>query len=267
VDASGEVRTVAERLTPGDVPLWVQPDWAERFPWLVQGTTGRGGGDDPFDLGLSGAQPVGRVMDRWRGILASARMESAAHARQVHEADIWIHREIGGPGILVMNGLDGHVTDRTGLLLSVGVADCTPVFIVDPQARVLALVHAGWRGTAAGIVERGIHRIVESWDSAAERLWVHCGPAICGPCYEVGPEVHAAIHPGRPVPEGPSNLDVRAAIVERALRMGVPAAQVSVSEHCTRCGPPDFFSHRGGDKARQMGLLGMRHPTRRVNDP
>ena len=51
------VRTVAERLRPGDVPLWVQPEWEERFPWLVQGTTGRGGGEEPFDLGLSGAQP------------------------------------------------------------------------------------------------------------------------------------------------------------------------------------------------------------------
>ena len=264
---SSDVRTVAERPSSGDVPLWVQPEWEERFPWLVQGTTGRGSADEPFDLGLSGAQPVGRVMDRWRGMLANTGMESAAHARQVHEADIWIHREVGGPGILVMNGFDGHVTDRTGLLLSVGVADCTPVSIVDPQARAIALVHAGWRGTAAGIVERGIHRIVESWDSAPERLWLHCGPAICGACYEVGPEVHAAIHPDRPVPGGPTPIDVRAAIVERALGKGVPAEQISVSGHCTRCGSPDFFSHRGGDKARQMGILGMRHPTRRSNDP
>jgi polyphenol oxidase len=267
VGSPTEVRTVAERLRPGDVPLWVQPEWEERFPWLVQGTTGRGSGSEPFDLGLSGAQPVGQVMDRWRAVLASTGVESAVHARQVHEADIWIHREAGGPGILVMNGFDGHVTDRPGLLLSVGVADCTPVSIVDPQARVVALVHAGWRGTAAGIVERGIHRIVESWDSAPERLWVHCGPAICEACYEVGPEVHAAIHPDRPAPDGPANIDVRGAIVERALGKGVPAAQVSVSEHCTRCGPPDFFSHRGGHKGRQMGILGMRHPTRRVNDP
>lgn len=261
-----EVRTVAERLVPGDVPLWVQPEWEERFPWLVQGTTGRGSGDEPFDLGLSGAQPVGRVMDRWRALLATTGLEAGVHARQVHEADIWIHREVGGPGILVMNGLDGHLTDRTGLLLSVGVADCTPVSIADPQTRVVALVHAGWRGTAAGIVERGIHRIVESWDSAPERLWVHCGPAICGACYEVGPEVHAAIHPDRPPPSTNTPIDVRAAIVERALARGVPAAQVSVSGHCTRCGPSDFFSHRGGEKARQMGVLGMRPPTRRIND-
>jgi hypothetical protein len=267
VTDSRDVRTVAEQLVPGDVPLWVQPEWAERFPWLVQGTTGRGGGAEPFDLGLAGAQPVGAVMDRWRAVLRAVRLESAVHARQVHGADIWIHRESVPPGILVMNGFDGHLTDRTGLLVSVGVADCTPVFIVDPQTRVLALVHAGWRGTAAGIAERGIHRIVESWQSAPDRLWVHCGPAICGACYEVGPEVHAAIHPDRPVPDGPANIDVRAALVERALGLGVPAEQVSVSSHCTRCGPPDFFSHRGGDRGRQMGILGMRPPTRRVNDP
>lgn len=265
--ASPEVRTVPEQLRGGDVPLWVQPEWQERFPWLVQGTTGRGTGDEPFDLGLSGAQPVGRVMERWRALLAAAEMPAAAHARQVHEADIWIHRESGGPGILVMNGLDGHVTDRPGLLLSVGVADCTPVSVVDPQHRVVSLVHAGWRGTAAGIVERAIRRLMESWQSQPDGLWMHCGPAICGPCYEVGPEVHAAIHPDRPAPDGPSTLDVRAAIVQRALGLGLLPAQVSVSGHCTRCGPPDFFSHRGGDPERQMGVLGMREPTRRINDP
>lgn len=254
------VRIVAERLSPGDVPLWVHPEWAERFPWLVQGTTGRGSGEAPFDLGLAGAQPVGAVLDRWRRLLASVDLGAGVHARQVHAADLWIHREVGAPGILVMDGVDGHVTDRPGLLLSVGVADCTPVSLVDPRTRVAALVHAGWRGTAAGIVERGIHRLVESWRCAPEGLWLHCGPAICGACYEVGPEVHAAIHPGRPVPSANTPIDVRAAIVERALGLGVPAEQVSVSGHCTRCGPPDFFSHRGGDRGRQMGVLGIRPP-------
>jgi copper oxidase (laccase) domain-containing protein len=128
-------------------------------------------------------------------------------------------------------------------------------------------VHAGWRGTAAGIVERAIHRLAESWQAPVERLWLHCGPAICGECYEVGPEVHAAVHPDRPVPETNANIDVRAAIVERALGKGVPAEQVSVSTHCTRCGPPDFFSHRAGSKGRQMGILGMRELKRRINDP
>jgi len=253
-----EVGAVAERLAPGDVPLWVHPEWEARFPWLVQGTTGRGSGGEEFDLGLSGAQPAGRVLDRWRRMLASADLPAAVHARQVHQADIWIHREVGAPGILVMDGVDGHVTDRPGLLLSVGVADCTPVSIVHPRTRAVVLVHAGWRGTAAGIVERGINRLVESWRSAPEELWLHCGPAICGACYEVGPEVHAAIHPDRPVPSTNTPIDVRAAIVERALGMDLAAEQVSVSTHCTRCGSPDFFSHRAGSRGRQMGVLGVR---------
>lgn len=253
-----EVRTVAERLAPGAVPLWVQPEWEARFPWLAQGTTGRGSGGEPFDLGLSGAQPVGRTMDRWRALVAATEMHAAVHARQVHGADIWIHRDAGSPGILVMDGFDGHVTDRRCVLLSVGVADCTPVSVVDPETRVVALVHAGWRGTAAGIVERAINRIVESWQSAPERLWLHCGPSICGACYEVGPEVHAAINPHLAVPTENTPIDVRAAIAERALGMGLPAEQVSVSGHCTRCGEPDFFSHRAGSKARQMGVLGIR---------
>ncbi|HEX2209192.1 MAG TPA: hypothetical protein VHG93_16040, partial [Longimicrobium sp.] len=102
-----EVRTVAERPLPGDVPLWVHPEWEARFPWLAQGTTGRGNGDEEFDLGLSGAQPVGRALDRWRALLAATAMQTAVHARQVHAADIWIHRETGSPGVLVMDGFDG----------------------------------------------------------------------------------------------------------------------------------------------------------------
>lgn len=252
-----EVRTVAERPLPGGVPLWVHPEWEARFPWLVQGTTGRGTEEEPFDLGLAGAQPVGRVLDRWRALLAATRMRTAVHARQIHEADLWIHRDAGSPGVLVMDGFDGHVTDRRGVLLSVGVADCVPVSVVDAETRVAALVHAGWRGAAAGIVERAVNRIVESWQSAPERLWLHCGPAICGACYEVGPEVHAAVNPHFPVPSANTPIDVRAAVAERALGLGIPPEQVSVSEHCTRCGAPDFFSHRGGSKARQMGVLGI----------
>lgn len=251
-------RTVAEVLAPGDVPLWVHPEWAERFPFLVQGTTGRGAGDEPFDLGLFGTQPVGAVLARWRALAAATGMETVAHARQVHAADIWVHRERGAPGTMVMNGFDGHITDRDGLLLTASVADCVPVFIVDPDSRAVALLHSGWRGTAAGITERAIHRLAESWQSAPERLWLHCGPSICGECYEVGPEVHAGVHPDREPPAGNTPIDLRAAIAGRAVAAGLRAGHVTVSAHCTLCGDPDFFSHRGGSAGRQMGVLGVR---------
>ncbi|MET0397323.1 MAG: laccase domain-containing protein [Longimicrobiaceae bacterium] len=257
--ARAGARVVAEvESGGGGVPLWTHPEWMERFPWLAQGTTGAGPPEAPFDLGLAGSQPVGPALDRWRALRAAAGAETVVHARQVHAADVWTHRERGAPGIAVMDGYDGHAAALPGLLLAVGVADCVPVSLVDPATRSVALVHAGWRGTAGGIVERAMDVLAADFGARAEELWLHCGPAICGECYEVGPEVHAGVRPGCAPPDGPAPIDLRAAIFERAVGRGVVAERITVSAHCTRCGPGSFFSHRGGSRARQMGVLGVR---------
>jgi hypothetical protein len=256
--ARGSARVVAEMESGGGVPLWVHPEWAERFPWLAQGTTGAGPAEAPFDLGLAGSQPVGPALDRWRALRAAAGAATVVHARQVHAADVYAHRERGAPGIAVMDGYDGHAAALPGLLLTVGVADCVPVSLVDPETRSVALVHAGWRGTAGGIVERAMDVLHEEHGARVEDLWLHCGPAICGECYEVGPEVHAGVRPGCAPPDAPTPIDLRAAIAERAVGRGVPWERITVSAHCTRCGPGSFFSHRGGSRARQMGVLGIR---------
>lgn len=249
---------VEEELVPGDVPLWVHPGWATRFPWLTQGTTGAGDGPAQFDLGLFGRQPVGAVLERWARLRRATRMLASAHARQLHGADLFHHRVPPPPGMLVMDGFDGHLTGLTGLLLAVSVADCVPVFLVDPANRAVAAVHAGWRGTAGGVLERAVHGMKECFHTSPADLWLHCGPAICGECYEVGPEVHRAVHPDRPAPVAPAPIDLRAALVERAAEAGIPADRMSVSVHCTRCGPGAFFSHRAGSAGRQMGVIGVR---------
>ncbi len=250
-----------------DTPLRTHPEWADRFPWLVQGTTARGDAGDPFDLGLSGTQPVGRALDRWRALAAAAGMPSVVHARQVHGADLAVHRCASAPGLLVMDGVDGHLTRAPGVLVTVSVADCVPVSVLDPDHRAVALVHAGWRGVAGAIVERAIARLAHEFGSAAESLWVHCGPAICGVCYEVGPEVHRAVTPERDAPSEPHPIDLRAVIVGRAAACGVMGERCTISMHCTRCAGDGvvgdtadraFFSHRAGDSARQMAVLGVR---------
>lgn len=246
-------RVVAEEQSAGEVPLWRHPEWVERFGWLFQATTGEGSRESPFDLGLSGAHAVGEVMERWRKVRAAADLPSAVHSRQVHGVELAIHSADYPAGTLVMEGVDGHATGRPGLLLTVSVADCVPVFLVNEERRTLAVVHAGWRGVAGGIVERGIEAV-----GAGEGLWVHCGPAICGECYEVGPEVHEQVRPGIAPPSAPTPIDLRRAIAERAVSRGVSLERVTVSGHCTRCGPGGFFSHRAGSPARQMALLGRR---------
>jgi polyphenol oxidase len=266
VTAASSIARVAEQRLPGDVPLWVHPGWAERFPWLVQGTTGSGAPSEPYDLGLSGEQPVGRILERWRTLRGACGLPSAVHARQVHGTGCWRHRAAPAPGLLVMAGVDGHLTDVEGLLLTVSVADCVPIFLVDAERAVVALLHGGWRGVAGGILDRALHELRYAYSSDPAALWMHCGPAICGRCYEVGPEVHRAVQPGAGSPASAAPLDLRAALVERAAGAGIPAEQCTVSSHCTRCGQSaaganptrHFFSHRAGEIARQMAILGLR---------
>lgn len=248
------VRVVREVPVPGDVPLFRHPEWADEFEWLVQGTTGRGDGA-AFDLRLSGPAPVGEVLARWRALAAATGCPRVVHGQQVHGCDVLVHGD-GLPGIHLAGPADGHATAARGTLLTVSVADCVPVSIVDPEGRVVALVHAGWRGIAAGILERGIEVLARLAGATPSALRVHLGPAICGDCYEVGPEVHAAL--GLEVPEGPTPVDLRSVLALRAIAMGVPEAAITRSAHCTRCGDSPFFSHRGGCAERQVGILGVR---------
>jgi hypothetical protein len=230
--------------------------WAERFPWLVQGTTVRGDGPAPFDLGIfSDASPPRAVLGGWERLRTATRLPRVVLAHQIHGAAVRFHGS-GPPGLHVAEACDGHATAEEGTLLAVTVADCVPVSVVDPRRRAVALLHAGWRGVAAGILERGLAALGERVGAPASDLLVHLGPAICGRCYEVGPEVFRAL--GLPEPEAPAAVDLRAVLALRAVAAGVRAGGISVSGYCTLCGGSGLFSHRGGDRGRQAGYLGIR---------
>jgi len=253
-DSAALINTVAEELEGGAIPIWRNPAWSRRFPWLVQGITGAGD-EGEFDLGLFGDQPVGAAMRRWRQLIEHSGLPGAIHSRQVHGAEVFVHRTADPNGLLVMDGFDGHISGVPGLLLTVSIADCVPVAIVDEESRTVALVHAGWRGVAEGIAERAVE-ILADMGSGREALHAHSGPSICGECYEVGPEVHRAVNGDGADPGGPAPIDLRASLSRRLVGRGIPAENVTVSSHCTLCGPGSFFSHRGGSPARQMSLLG-----------
>ncbi|MBW3535003.1 MAG: hypothetical protein KY453_07285, partial [Gemmatimonadetes bacterium] len=78
------VAVVLETSVPGPVPLWIHPGWSRDFPWLVQGTTGRGDGARAFDLALFGDAPSREVLDRWKALGDATGMPSLVHGRQVH---------------------------------------------------------------------------------------------------------------------------------------------------------------------------------------
>ena len=202
-------------------------------------------------VGSGTDEPVRDVMGRWDALRASLRDQGVprlATAGQVHAAHVARHAP-GWEGWLRGPPADGHLAPERGTAVAVTIADCVPVFIAHPSGAV-AVLHSGWRGTAARIVEQGIARFAELGCRAAD-LHVHLGPAICGGCYEVSPAVIASLT-GRTV-DAPRPVDLRAIIADHARGRGVE--HISVSSWCTRHHNDRFFSHRAGDAGRQLGVI------------
>lgn len=239
--------TVADR----GIPAIELADWARRFG-LTAGITTRTQG---FNLGLLTPEPAADVVAHWRAFATAMRpgYPSIVVGLQVHGNEVAIH-ENATPGWLIREAVDGHVTLRPGLLLCVSVADCVPVYLAHPPSGAVALLHAGWRGVAAGMLEAGLQALQSVADAAPRDLIMHCGVAICGSCYEVGPDVVAAVTGTVAISPGP--LDLRDHLVFRARDAGI--GEVSVSPWCSAHDGDRFFSHRrsGGADGRMLAYLG-----------
>lgn len=237
----------------GPVPRFELVEWREQFG-VVAGITGRGSAASPFDLGLAGTTtPVATVLDNWQELQhCLPAFCGLIVSRQVHGTQILWHD--AGCGLVIREGADGHATDAPGLLLAVTAADCIPIYCLDPERRAIALLHAGWRGVAAGVLTQGI-RLLTQHGCRVENLLVHCGVGICGLCYEVGSEVFAGCGVAAP-PGGKGPLDLRRLLETQAVNMGVKS--VSTSQFCSRH-DPGFFSHRGsgGADGRMVAYLGL----------
>ena len=228
-----------------DLTLYRNPGWRTAFPGLQQGITGRG------DARFAPARPVSLpslARDGWGQLAAATDIDTIARCRQVHGARVVVCDRALPAGVNLMGDADAMVTARSDLLLAVTVADCVPVFLVDPGRRVVGLAHAGWRGTAAGVVGAALEGMRGLGALEAE-VHAHLGPAICGNCYEVGPEVTAALGGW---PENTRRVDLRAHIRRDLEGMGLLPDRITVSGACTRCGSRGFYSYRGGDRDRRM---------------
>lgn len=145
----------------------------------------------------------------------------------------------------VLEGVDALVSSTAGTALVIHTADCVPVMLADPYAGVIAAVHAGWRGAAAGIVSCTLEEMARQ-GASPERIHAAMGPCICADCFEVGDEV-AAQFPEECVTryEGKRpHVDLAAAIFRELTAAGVAAENVAMPPECTRCNPERFFSAR-----------------------
>ncbi len=252
LDRPPTAQVAAEEELAGPPPLLARSDWTRDHPWLIQGVTLPGdGGRDGADFRLFGGERGGAELDRWEALRTMSGMDLLVHARQVHGSTVRVVRA-GSAGILLAPACDGHLTRDPGVLLTVALADCVPVFLLEPESRTLGLLHAGWRGAAAGILEVGVQAMWERFGIPAADLHMHLGPAIGPDRYEVGPEVSEALgvagNPG-------GGLDLRAILADRARSVGIPADRIGVSGVCVY-DDPRFYSHRGGDEGRHLAIFG-----------
>jgi len=245
---------LTESAVADAVPRMELESWREAG--FRAGITSRQG---DFDLGLFADGRAGKVLGNWLAFQASQQgtFPGIAVARQVHGTRIQSHEDTCNRW-LVSDGFDGHLAASPGFLLGVTVADCVPVYLAHPETGTVALLHAGWRGTASGILEAGLQRLTGRAQCKASDVRMHCGVGICGDCYEVDSDVYEQVT-GQPS-RGRAKLDLRAALRDRAVRAGV--RDLSVSTWCSSHHADLFFSHRrsGGKEGRMLAYLGWLGP-------
>lgn len=217
----------------------------EDFGLLAFTTTRQAGS---FNLG--GGEPAASVFGRWWDLLEqlSPMAPRLASARQVHGTRV-VEHESDWTGWARTPDADGHLALDTPTAMAVTLADCVPVFIGHPTGGA-AILHAGWRGTEAGIVQSALALLARRGVDAGD-LTAHLGPAICGRCYEVGPDVYRRLT-GIAVNK-PTAVDIRAILDAQLRAAGVK--RISISALCTKCNNDRFFSHRAGDAGRQLGII------------
>ena len=163
---------------------------------------------------------------------------------------------------------DAIVTNRAGLAICIKTADCVPVFLVDKVKQVVAVVHAGWRGTALAICTKVIRLMQNQYGSLPQDILAAIGPSIGKCCYEVDSITADAFgtQKGKEsflFPAAAKNkwmLDLPEANCQQILNCGIPETNIESSGYCTMCNQDSFFSHRGsgGVTGRQINFMMIR---------
>ena len=188
---------------------------------------------------------------------------------------VLLPRQVHGTRIACIGGLpwvrseaDGLIAMAPGLAAGILTADCVPVLLLATRSRVGAAIHAGWRGTLAGIIKEAVTAVTAAAPTAAGGLRAAVGPAIGGCCYEVGPDLCAAfadrygaelLADARTGTMPRPHLDLRRIIRAWLEAAGLRAAAIEILGPCTCC-DSRYASYRrdGGGAGRQLSFIGWR---------
>jgi hypothetical protein len=260
-----------DREAPDRVPVERVAAW-DALPGVVHGFYGRRGGHSrgpwaSFNLSEKVGDAEADVRSNWSELGRSLGEIRLVRMDQVHGAVVRVVTASDETRSRAPRQCDGLLTREPGVGLVVMTADCVPILMVAAAHRVAMALHAGWRGTVAGIVATALTTAHDAFGIAPAEWLVALGPAIGGCCYEVTAEIgdeltqrwgpmSDAWHPsGRR-----GQLDLRLANEAILSRQGVPVDRISRTGSCTACDGGRYFSHRrsGGRTGRQVSIIGFR---------
>jgi YfiH family protein len=256
---------VLERRTFGSLAALVSTRMEDEG-FLVAFTERSGGtSEGPFEslnLGFKTNDDAAHVLSNRELVREGLGMRPFACVRQVHGARmIRIGSGRAGRGFDGPPGLVGDAdalwTTARGVSMAVLTADCVPIALADPGRGVLAVVHAGWRGVAAGIVDRAVELL-----AGANRVLAAVGPAIGRDHYEVGEDVLAAVSAASPAGAPAERcgdrflLDLPGTVARILEAAGV--RDLEIAGECTACEPSRFFSHRRDGESGRQALVAER---------
>ncbi|MBO4723674.1 MAG: peptidoglycan editing factor PgeF [Muribaculaceae bacterium] len=181
--------------------------------------------------------------------------------RQVHSCRVTAFDEklVASPSRirkLMLDDVDALVTTVPGVCIGVNTADCVPIALTDPTNGVIAIAHAGWRGTVGRIAEDTV-KVMEAVGAKISNILATMGVSICQECFEVGDEVVKAFEDAgfdmslimhRNASTGKAHINLQEANRQVLIAAGVPPSNITLPEHCSRCESDRYFS------ARRLGI-------------
>ncbi|WNR46452.1 peptidoglycan editing factor PgeF [Paenibacillus roseipurpureus] len=267
------------------VLLHIEP-WSGKFPEVTAGFSSRWGGVSraPFhslNCGLHvNDDPKDVVINRERiADVLGLPFDAFTYAEQVHGKDVAIVslNEQGSGRVAretALQAKDGFITQEKGIVLCAQFADCVPLFFYDPVKRVVALAHAGWKGTVLNISMATISLMTHTFGSQPSDIYAVVGPSIGACCYEVDETVASRVK--QVLDEMQSSQEEKAAILtdkgnskymlnlqvmNRKLieQAGILSSHIEVTQLCTSCRNDLFFSHRKeeGSTGRMIAWIGL----------
>ena len=223
-----------------------------------------------FEHGVSGiSYAFGTRSAGWPAAIANGASLRVVSLNQVHGADVLVIKGQTDQAVqeAAARGYDAVVTDQRQTFLTIRTADCVPMLLIDPTVRVVAAVHAGWRGTLKGIGPETLRVMRDRFGCQISSVRVAIGPSIGGCCYEVDDLVMASVKRAysywREVLDerkgGRALLDLRRLNRRQMEEAGVDSGRIETVNLCTACHPEFFYSYRrdGRDTAHLISGIAL----------